>query len=109
MKVLLIGNGGREHALAWKIADSPRVTRLYALPGNPGIAQLAEIVPGSGMEFDKIAKFVRQEGIDLVVIAPEDPLAGGLTDVLRAAGAEGFGPAKKTAQPEATARVAKKR
>src|SRR3954469_23262409 len=86
MKVLLIGNGGREHALAWKIADSARVTRLYALPGNPGIAQLAEIIPGSVMEFDKIKKFVRQEKIDLVVIGPEDPLASGLADVLTSAG-----------------------
>src|SRR5437762_2632061 len=101
MKVLLIGNGGREHALAWKIADSAHVTRLYALPGNPGIAQLAEIVPGSVMEFDKIAKFVRQEKIDLVVIGPEDPLAAGLADVLTSAGAKVFGPSKEAAQLEA--------
>jgi phosphoribosylamine--glycine ligase len=101
MKVLLIGNGGREHALAWKIADSNRVTRLYALPGNPGIAQLAEVVPGSVMEFDKIEKFVRQEKIDLVVIGPEDPLAGGLADVLTSAGAKVFGPSKEAAQLEA--------
>jgi phosphoribosylamine--glycine ligase len=97
----LIGNGGREHALAWKIADSNRVTRLYALPGNPGIAQLAEVVPGSVMEFDKIEKFVRQEKIDLVVIGPEDPLAGGLADVLTSAGAKVFGPSKEAAQLEA--------
>src|SRR3954467_11492309 len=101
MKVLLIGNGGREHALAWKIADSARVTRLYALPGNPGIAQLAEIIPGSVMEFDKIEKFVRQEKIDLVVIGPEDPLASGLADVLTSAGTKVFGPSKEAAQLEA--------
>lgn len=101
MKVLLIGNGGREHALAWRLADSPRVTRLFALPGNPGIAQLAELVPGSVMEFDKIAKFVRQNQIELVVIGPEDPLAAGLADFLSAAGVKVFGPTKQAAQLEA--------
>ncbi len=101
MKVLLIGNGGREHALAWRLADSSRVSQLYALPGNPGIAQLAEIVPGSVMEFDKIAKFVRQQKIDLVVIGPEDPLAGGLADLLAETGTKVFGPAKQAAQLEA--------
>src|SRR5215468_7907585 len=101
MKVLLIGNGGREHALAWKIADSPRVSQLFALPGNPGIAQLAEIVPGSVKEFDKIEKFVRQQKIELVVIGPEDPLADGLADLLAATGAKVFGPSKQAAQLEA--------
>src|SRR3954464_2919200 len=100
MKVLLIGNGGREHALAWRLADSSRVTQLYALPGNPGIAQLAEIVPGSVMEFDKIEKFVRQNAIKFVGIGPEDPLAGGLTDRLQAAGVKVFGPTKEAAQLE---------
>src|SRR5207248_8757178 len=78
MKVLLIGNGGREHALAWKIADSPRVTRQFALPGYPGIGQVADLVAGSVMEFDQIERFVQREKIDLVVIGPEDPLAAGL-------------------------------
>jgi phosphoribosylamine--glycine ligase len=100
MKVLLIGNGGREHALAWKLADSPRVSALYALPGNPGIAQLAEIVPGSVMEFDKIEKFVKQQAIDLVVIGPEDPLAAGLADRISAIGVKVFGPSKQAAQLE---------
>src|SRR4030095_12772903 len=101
MKGLLIGSGGREHALAWKLADSSRVTQLYALPGNPGIAQLAEMVPGSVKEFDKIEKFVRQQKIDLAVIGPEDPLAEGLADVLSATGAKVFGPSKQAAQLEA--------
>jgi phosphoribosylamine--glycine ligase len=101
MKVLLIGNGGREHALAWKLADSPRVTRLFALPGNPGIGQLAELVPGSVMEFDKIEAFVRQEKIELAVIGPEDPLAGGLADRIAGAGVKVFGPSKEAAQLEA--------
>src|SRR5207249_3934746 len=65
MRVLLIGSGGREHALAWKLADSPRVTALYALPGNPGMVEMAELVPGSVMEFDKIERFAKQQKIDL--------------------------------------------
>src|SRR5438309_11777882 len=101
MKVLLIGNGGREHALAWKIADSSRVTSLYALPGNPGIAQMAEIVPGSVMDFDKIEKFVRQQNIEFVVIGPEDPLAAGLADRLAATSVKVFGPSRDAAQLEA--------
>jgi phosphoribosylamine--glycine ligase len=102
MKVLLIGSGGREHALAWKLAASPRVTALYALPGNPGIAEMAELVGGIGvMEFDKIEKFVRQNGIKFVVIGPEDPLAAGLADRLRRANIKVFGPSKEAAQLEA--------
>ncbi|HEX3356967.1 MAG TPA: phosphoribosylamine--glycine ligase [Tepidisphaeraceae bacterium] len=107
MKVLLIGNGGREHALAWKLADSPRVTQLYALPGNPGIAQLAEIVPGSVMEFGKIEKFVKEQKIDLVVIGPEDPLAAGLADRIISMGVKVFGPSKQAAQLEAAKWFAK--
>ena len=101
MRVLLIGSGGREHALAWRLAESPRVTALYALPGNPGIAQLADLVPGSVMKFDAIEKFARQNRIDLVVIGPEDPLAGGLADQLIAAGVKVFGPTRDAAQLEA--------
>ncbi|MGH7214039.1 MAG: phosphoribosylamine--glycine ligase [Tepidisphaeraceae bacterium] len=102
MRVALIGNGGREHALAWKLAESPRVTALYALPGNPGTAQVAENVENIDvMNFDGIAKFVRQNKIDLVVIGPEDPLAGGLADRLQSAGVKVFGPNKEAAQLEA--------
>lgn len=100
MKVLLIGSGGREHALAWKLASSPRVTALYAAPGNPGVGQVAELVPIGVMDFDKIEKFVRQNGIGLVVIGPEDPLAGGLTDRIEAMGVKVFGPSKLAAQLE---------
>lgn len=101
MKVLLVGNGGREHALAWKLASSPRVTALYCAPGNPGTAQVADNVPIGVMEFDKIEKFVRQNGIELVAIGPEDPLAGGLADRLLKAGVKVFGPSKAAAQLEA--------
>src|SRR5258706_849654 len=100
MKVLLVGNGGREHALAWKLASSPRVTALYAAPGNPGTAQDADNVPIGVMEFDKLLKFVRENGIGFVVIGPEDPLAAGLTDGLEAAGVKVFGPSKAAAQIE---------
>ncbi|HWB54837.1 MAG TPA: phosphoribosylamine--glycine ligase [Tepidisphaeraceae bacterium] len=102
MKTLLIGSGGREHALAWKLADSPRVTALYALPGNPGTAEVAENVAGIDVhDFGKIEKFVRQNNIELVAIGPEDPLAGGLVDLLQGTGAKVFGPTKAGAQIEA--------
>jgi phosphoribosylamine--glycine ligase len=101
MKVLIIGSGGREHALAWRLADSPRVTALYALPGNPGIAQVADLVAGDVMNFDAIEKFARQNDIGLVVIGPEDPLAAGLADRLVKAGLRVFGPARDAAQIEA--------
>src|SRR5438046_4901394 len=101
MKVLIVGGGGREHALAWKLAASPRVTALYALPGNPGMAQLADLVAGDVMNFDAITKFARQNAIDMVVIGPEDPLAHGLADRLIAAGVKVFGPTRDAAQLEA--------
>ena len=101
MKVLLIGNGGREHALAWKLAQSPRVTALYVMPGNPGTAQLAENVAVDPMNFAAVEKFVRETGIELVVIGPEDPLAAGLADRLLATGAKVFGPTKDAARIEA--------
>jgi phosphoribosylamine--glycine ligase len=100
MKVLIIGGGGREHALAWKLAASPRVTALFCAPGNPGIAQVADNVPIGVMDFDKIEKFIQQNKIELVVIGPEDPLAAGLTDRIRDSGVKVFGPSKLAAQLE---------
>ena len=101
MKVLVVGNGAREHALSWKLAGSSRVTALYALPGNPGTAQVADNVPGDPMQFDAVEKFVRQNRIELVVIGPEDPLAAGLADRLLAAGVKVFGPNQDAARIEA--------
>ena len=101
MKVLLIGGGGREHALAWRLAGSPLVTRLFVAPGTPGTAQLAENVALDVMDFDGIEKFVRKNGVEFVAIGPEDPLAGGLADRLIAAGVKVFGPSKEAAQIEA--------
>jgi phosphoribosylamine--glycine ligase len=100
MKVLLIGGGGREHALAWKLAQSPRVTALYAMPGNPGIAEYADLVPGDPFNFPAVAKFVRQNNIGLVVVGPEDPLVAGFADALKDSGAKVFGPSKEAARIE---------
>src|SRR4051812_40345306 len=101
MKVLEIGNGAREHALAWKLSDSSRVTELFALPGNPGTAQVADNVPLDPMNFPAVEKFAKEKKIDLVVIGPEDPLAAGLSDRLQAAGIKVFGPTQEGARIEA--------
>jgi phosphoribosylamine--glycine ligase len=101
MVVLIIGSGGREHALAWKIAGSSRVNELFCAPGNPGIGELADLVPVQVNDFASIEKFVRQNSVELVVIGPEDPLAGGLADRIRKMGVMVFGPNKAAAQIEA--------
>jgi phosphoribosylamine---glycine ligase len=100
MNVLLIGSGGREHALAWKIAASPMLTRLYAAPGNPGIAREGECVPLDASDHKATVVFCKEKAIDLVVVGPEAPLVGGLADDLAAAGIRVFGPSKKAAQLE---------
>ncbi len=100
MNVLLIGSGGREHALAWKLAASPLLTRLYAAPGNPGIAQEAECVALDISDHAAIVAFAREKAIDLVVVGPEAPLVAGLADDLTAAGIRVFGPSRAAAQLE---------
>ncbi len=100
MKVLLIGSGGREHALAWKLAASPLLTRLYCAPGNPGIAEAAELVALDAADHAAVIAFCKDKGIDLVVVGPEAPLVAGLSDELRAAGLRVFGPSKTAAQLE---------
>lgn len=100
MNILLIGSGGREHALAWKLKQSPRAPRLFCAPGNPGIAQHAECVDIAVTDFDKIEKFAKQNAIDLVIVGPEDPLALGLTDRLQKSGFKVFGPNKEAARLE---------
>ena len=97
MKVLVVGSGGREHAICTSIRKSPRLTKLYCAPGNAGIAQIAECVPIGVMEFEKIAAFASENAIDLVVVAPDDPLAAGLVDVLNDKGIRAFGPKKNAA------------
>jgi phosphoribosylamine--glycine ligase len=101
MKVLLIGSGGREHALAWKLADSPLVSALFIGPGNPGTAQLGENVSLDPMKFNQVEDFVRENRIGFVVIGPEDPLAAGLADRMRKIKVPVFGPSKEGAQLEA--------
>jgi len=97
MKVLVVGSGGREHAICTSIRKSPRLTKLFCAPGNAGIAQIAECVPIGVMEFDRIAAFAKENAIDLVVVAPDDPLAAGLVDVLNENGIRAFGPKKNAA------------
>jgi phosphoribosylamine--glycine ligase len=100
MNVLLIGSGGREHALAWKIAASPMLTKLYAAPGNPGIAREAECVALDISDHAAIVAFCKDKKIDLVVVGPEAPLVAGIADDLAAAGIRVFGPSKAAAQLE---------
>lgn len=100
MNVLLLGSGGREHALAWKLAASPMLTKLYAAPGNPGIAKDAELVALDVADHAAVAAFCRDKKIDLVVVGPEAPLVAGLADDLRGAGIRVFGPSKAAAQLE---------
>lgn len=80
MKVLVIGSGGREHAILWKLAQSPNVTKLFCAPGNGGTAQLAQNVPIGVNDFAALAQFAKDEGIGLTVVGPEDPLLGGVVD-----------------------------
>jgi phosphoribosylamine--glycine ligase len=100
MNILLLGSGGREHALAWKLAQSPALTNFYASPGNPGIADHATLVALDHSDHGIVAEFCRQHAIDLVVIGPEAPLVDGLADSLRAAGFAVFGPSAAAAQLE---------
>src|SRR5437868_13871163 len=100
MKVLLIGSGGREHALAWKLAQSPGLTKLWAAPGNPGISAHAELAMLDPADHDAVLAFCIEEAIGLVVIGPEQPLVDGLGDALRAAGIPVFGPNRIPARLE---------
>jgi phosphoribosylamine--glycine ligase len=100
MKVLLIGSGGREHALAWKIAQSPLLTKLYAAPGNPGIAEEAELVALDTDDHGAVVQFCKDKGIEFVVVGPEAPLVAGIADRLREAGIAVFGPSAAAAQLE---------
>ncbi|MBS0472460.1 MAG: phosphoribosylamine--glycine ligase [Proteobacteria bacterium] len=100
MKILLVGSGGREHALAWKLSASPLLTKLYCAPGNAGIADIAECVPIPAMDFDGLIAFAREKKIDFAVVAPDQPLIGGLWDAFEAAGIRATGPNKAAAALE---------
>ncbi len=97
MKVLIVGSGGREHAIATSVAESPKVDKIYCAPGNAGIGQIAECVAIGAMEFDKLAAFAKEKQIDLTIIGMDDPLVGGVVDVFEAEGLRVFGPRKNAA------------
>ena len=97
MKVLIVGSGGREHAIAFACAKSPKVDKIYCAPGNAGIAQIAECVPIGAIEFDKLVDFAKSNAIDLTVIGMDDPLVGGIVDVFEKEGLRVFGPRKNAA------------
>lgn len=107
MKVLVIGKGGREHALVWKLAQSPRVTRVFCAPGNAGTAEDGVNVAIEPNDFDRLAKWAKKEAIDLTVVGPEEPLALGVVDFFHQAGLRVFGPSKEAAQLEASKVFAK--
>src|SRR5262245_18711295 len=100
MNILLLGSGGREHALAWKLAASPLLAKLYAAPGNPGIAEEAECVALDFSDHAGVVRFCRERSIDLVAVGPEAPLVAGIADDLRSAGIRVFGPSRAAAELE---------
>lgn len=107
MKVLVVGSGGREHALVWKIAQNKQVEELYCAPGNGGISAIAKCVPIKAMDIDGIVNFSKEKKIDLVVVAPDDPLAAGMVDALENEGIRAFGPRKNAAIIESSKAFAK--
>ncbi|WP_027410396.1 phosphoribosylamine--glycine ligase [Anoxybacteroides tepidamans] len=107
MKVLIIGRGGREHAIAWKAAQSPLVTKLYAAPGNPGIAEIAQLVPIDEHDTESLVHFAKEEGIDLTIVGPEAPLLNGIVDRFQEEGLRIFGPRKEAALIEGSKAFAK--
>ena len=108
MKVLVVGGGGREHAIVWKLSQSPRVSKLYCAPGNGGIAALAECVDIAATDLDGMVQFAKDKQIDLTVVAPDDPLAMGMVDRLEQNGLRAFGPRQKAAESEASKLFAKR-
>ena len=107
MKVLVVGGGGREHALVWKISQSPKVSRIYAAPGNAGIAGLAECAPIKAEDIPGLLAFAKAKAIDLTVVGPEGPLSMGIVDEFTRAGLRVFGPSRKAAELEASKRFSK--
>ena len=97
MKILIVGSGGREHAIAWAAAKSPKADKIYCAPGNAGIAEYAECVDIKAMEFDKLVAFAKEKEIDLTIIGMDDPLVGGIVDVFESRGLKVFGPRKNAA------------
>jgi len=107
MKVLIIGGGGREHALAWKIAQSPKVKKIYCAPGNAGIADLATCLPINSGDINKLVEFAKKEKIDLTIVGPEDPLCNGIVDIFEKEGLKVFGANQKAVEIESSKSFAK--
>ena len=104
MKILLIGSGGREHALAWRLAQSKECSALYCAPGNAGISECADLVPIEASDIDGLVTFARRSGVDLVIVGPEIPLVAGLVDRLAEVNIKAFGPTAAAARLEGAAR-----
>jgi phosphoribosylamine--glycine ligase len=100
MKILVVGGGGREHTMVWKISKSPLVDKIYCAPGNAGTQELAESVPINAEDIDALATFAKENNIDLTVVGPEGPLVKGIVDVFNKIGLKAFGPSKAAAQLE---------
>src|ERR1700761_3440062 len=107
MKILVLGSGGREHALVWKIRQSPRVSAVFCAPGNAGTAQLATNVPIKLTEQEKLVEFAKKEGIELTVVGPDDALAAGIVDLFQKNGLRIFGPTQSAARLESSKVFAK--
>src|SRR5438874_1667075 len=107
MNILVVGKGGREHALVWKLAQSPRAERVYCAPGNAGTAADGVNVPIEATEFDRLVRFVKKEKVGLTVVGPEEPLALGIVDRFQKEGLKVFGPTRAAAQLEASKVFAK--
>src|SRR5664280_1216403 len=108
MRILVIGGGGREHALVWKLAQSQRHPKLFCSPGNAGIAELAECAPVAVTDIDKLAAFASEKKIDLTIVGPEVPLCAGVVDAFQSKGLRVFGPTKRAAQLEGSKVFTKK-
>jgi len=98
MKVLVIGSGGREHALVWKITQSPKISQIYCAPGNAGISKLAQCVNINADSIDKLVDFAQEEKIDLTIVGPELPLSNGIVNEFNRKGLRVFGPSKKATE-----------
>ncbi|NLC76645.1 MAG: phosphoribosylamine--glycine ligase, partial [Clostridia bacterium] len=107
MKVLVVGSGGREHTLVWKLSQSPRVKKIYCAPGNAGISSLAECVPIDALELERLRDFALAQNIDLTVVGPEAPLVAGIVDLFAEAGLKAFGPSRAAARLEGSKSFAK--
>src|SRR6266700_3212495 len=107
MKVLVLGKGGREHALVWKLAQSPRVERVFCAPGNAGTSEDGVNLPLETDDFDKLVRFAKKEGVGLTVVGPEEPLSRGIVDHFQKAGLRIFGPSREAAQLESSKAFAK--